>query len=133
MDAGRALTVIRDARLYRETHATFEAYCRERWQMSRPRAYQLISAAGMSTTVDNERQARALRAVKEEEVATASPAWVDLLQTIERVEALWSGDATELASAVPPRRRGATARRLRKLGSYIGRIAWALERSEGEQ
>lgn len=56
VEVGAALAEIRDARLYRETHGTFEDYCRERWQMSRPRAYQLIDAAGvvagLSTNVD---------------------------------------------------------------------------------
>lgn len=28
---GRALAQIRDERLYRTTHGTFEDYCRERW------------------------------------------------------------------------------------------------------
>ncbi|GAA3225211.1 hypothetical protein GCM10020216_039470 [Nonomuraea helvata] len=40
--AGRALEVIQKARLYRETHATFEEYCAERWGMSRQHAYRLI-------------------------------------------------------------------------------------------
>ena len=44
--AGNALREIRDGRLYQETHETFEAYCKERWSFSRPRAYQLIEAAG---------------------------------------------------------------------------------------
>ncbi len=58
---------IRDKRLYRQTHSTFEAYCRERWGWSRQRAYQQIEAASyvssLSTGVDKpetERQARAL-------------------------------------------------------------------------
>jgi hypothetical protein len=42
---GRALVEIRDSRLYRATHATFEDYCRDRWNWSRRRAYQLIEAA----------------------------------------------------------------------------------------
>ena len=42
---GEALARIRDGRLYRESHKTFEAYCDERWGMSRPRAYQFIAAA----------------------------------------------------------------------------------------
>lgn len=42
---GEALMDIRDNRLYRQTHATFEAYCRERWDMGRERAYQFIGAA----------------------------------------------------------------------------------------
>lgn len=42
---GEALTDIRDNRLYRETHDTFEAYCRDRWDLDRVRAYQLMGAA----------------------------------------------------------------------------------------
>lgn len=65
---GTALLAIRDGKLYRAEHKTFEAYCAERWSMSRPRAYQLIEAAAvvqnLSTMVDKlpvtERQARPL-------------------------------------------------------------------------
>jgi hypothetical protein len=42
--AGKALQVIRDARLYRDTHGTFEAYAEDRWDMSRAQAYRLIEA-----------------------------------------------------------------------------------------
>lgn len=45
IEAGEALRTIRDDRLYRETHGTFEDYCRERWGWERRRAYQLIEAA----------------------------------------------------------------------------------------
>lgn len=46
-DVGTALLSIRDKRLYRADYSTFEDYCRERWQMSRIRAYQLMEAAGV--------------------------------------------------------------------------------------
>lgn len=42
--AGKALQVIRDARLYRATHPTFEEYCEDRWQMRRAHADRLIRA-----------------------------------------------------------------------------------------
>jgi len=42
--AGKALQVIRDARLYRGTHATFEEYVEDRWQMKSSHAYRLIQA-----------------------------------------------------------------------------------------
>jgi hypothetical protein len=48
--AGQALKEIRDKRLYRETHATFEDYCRKRWEMSKTQANRLIAAA---QAVDN--------------------------------------------------------------------------------
>lgn len=42
---GVVLREIRDAGLYRLKAATFEQYVSDRWQMSRPRAYELIEAA----------------------------------------------------------------------------------------
>jgi hypothetical protein len=68
VEVGLALLEIRDGRLYRQTHDTFEAYLDERWGMSRSRGYQLIDGARVvelvSTTVDtaptNEAQAREL-------------------------------------------------------------------------
>jgi phage N-6-adenine-methyltransferase len=42
---GNALLEIRDSRLYRTSHGTFEDYCRERWGLERRRAYQLMDAA----------------------------------------------------------------------------------------
>jgi hypothetical protein len=53
IEVGLALQEIRDAQLYRQTHASFEVYCRERWGFSRQRGYQLISAAEVSTMVVN--------------------------------------------------------------------------------
>lgn len=67
---GRALGLIRDRALYRFGYATFELYCAARWQLSRPRAYELIAAAtlcdSLSAMADtpplptNERQCRVL-------------------------------------------------------------------------
>src|SRR5262245_52310475 len=43
-EVGKALLKIRDMRLYRAEYPTFEAYCQDRWGISRNRAYQNISA-----------------------------------------------------------------------------------------
>ncbi|OWY65658.1 hypothetical protein B7486_40730 [cyanobacterium TDX16] len=43
--AGKALSELRERRLYRSTHKTFEAYCRDRFNYSRDAAYLKISAA----------------------------------------------------------------------------------------
>ena len=65
-EVGAALLEIRDSRLYRETHATFEAYCADRWALPRARAYQLIDSAkvvqalGDPGDLTNEAQAREL-------------------------------------------------------------------------
>jgi hypothetical protein len=74
IEAGQALLEIRDGRLYRESHASFEDYCRERWELGARRAYQLIDATAVAqivcTTVHtypaNERQVRELAALRDE-------------------------------------------------------------------
>jgi hypothetical protein len=42
---GSALVSIRDLRLYRATHGTFEDYCTDRWGIKRAHAYRLIDAS----------------------------------------------------------------------------------------
>lgn len=64
VEVGQALLEIRDSRLYRETHSSFDAYCRERWNFSKQRGIQLMQAAQVATTVatppTNESQTREL-------------------------------------------------------------------------
>ncbi|MGK7950452.1 MAG: hypothetical protein AB4368_17120 [Xenococcaceae cyanobacterium] len=48
--AGIALKELRDRRLYRSTHETFEKYCQDRFGMQRRHPYRLIDAAAV---VDN--------------------------------------------------------------------------------
>lgn len=43
--AGESLRAIRDGRLYRSSYATFEDYCRERWEYSDRHARRLIDGA----------------------------------------------------------------------------------------
>ncbi|MGY4098639.1 hypothetical protein ACW2Q0_03605 [Nocardia sp. R16R-3T] len=42
--AGRALQIVRDGRLYRERHASFDEYVEQRWEMQRSYAHKLIRA-----------------------------------------------------------------------------------------
>lgn len=82
--AGRALLSIHDARLYRASHATFEAYCAERWGITDRRARQLITATklredmrplltdGASIDAATERALRPLSAL---DPADAAAAW----------------------------------------------------------
>ena len=75
---GQALLEIRDKRLYRQSHKTFEAYCRDKWEISRTYAHYHIEAAkvvGVLKDVhhgeqlpENERQARPLTTIDLEEV-----------------------------------------------------------------
>lgn len=81
VEVGNALAAIRDGRLYRESHQTFEAYCVERWNLSKSRAYQFLRGAEVverlaeCTTVDvmpdNEAQVRPLASLPEEQQAEA--------------------------------------------------------------
>lgn len=77
IDVGQALAEIRDSRLYRATHATFEDYCAERWNLKRQRAYELMTAAALVSEFSDtdlpapakESHAAALAAVPEPERA----------------------------------------------------------------
>jgi len=53
MDVGRALSEIRDGRLYRSTHETFEAFCKEKWDISKKHAYRQIAAYEVTENVSN--------------------------------------------------------------------------------
>ena len=48
VEVGNALLAIRDGKLYREIHKTFDDYCRDRWNMSRVHAHRLIESAEIS-------------------------------------------------------------------------------------
>ena len=73
LEMGRALREVQESQLYKGSHGTFEAYCRERWDLGLSRCHQLMDAVvtidALSTIVEvlpaNEGQARALAAVSE--------------------------------------------------------------------
>ena len=46
VEVGNALMEIRDSKLYRVEYKTFEAYCRDKWGMSKTQANRLISSSG---------------------------------------------------------------------------------------
>jgi hypothetical protein len=52
-EAGKALAELRDRRLYRSTHKTFEEYCKDRFGFERRHPYRLIEAAEV---IDNLRK-----------------------------------------------------------------------------
>jgi len=52
-EVGKALLYIRDRKLYRESHRTFEDYCRDKWGMSRDYSYKLIAASEVVDNVDH--------------------------------------------------------------------------------
>jgi hypothetical protein len=73
VEVGLALLDIKTRRLYREHFATFEEYCIQRWELSRPRAYELCAAseavvhlsANADILPDNEAQVRPLTRLKD--------------------------------------------------------------------
>ena len=67
IEVGRALSRVKDGRLYRETHKSFQSYLKDRFRLSKPYAYQLINAAGVAENVpvENEAQARVLSSMTE--------------------------------------------------------------------
>ncbi len=80
-EVGKALQFIRENRLYRQSHATFEDYCRDRWDMSRFYAHRLITASGVRDRLltigniplpSNEGQTRLLASLPE---ALAAKVW----------------------------------------------------------
>jgi len=123
VEVGQALAEILNSRLYRSQHKTFEAYCRDKWDMSRPRVYQLMGAAEvttrMSTTVDmrpnNERQARPLTELSPDQQSAAWSKAVEIADgkqpTAKQVER-----AVQITRGTPPSRRPRPKKRLR--GSY---------------
>ena len=102
VEVGHALVIIRDERLYRGSYGTFEDYLRQRWDLSRPYAYQLIDAAvvveNVSAVADivpvNEAQARPLtglapeqqREVWQQAVETAPPSGITAKHVQETVK-----------------------------------------------
>lgn len=51
-DAGAAFREIRDSKLYRGTHATFEAYCPDVWGLKERQVYYLIEAASVAALLE---------------------------------------------------------------------------------
>lgn len=87
VEVGAALAEIREVRLYRESHGTFEDYCRERWGMSKRHANRLVESATVvgnlgpigPTLPATESQARPLAALKDPD--EQREAWREAVET----------------------------------------------------
>jgi hypothetical protein len=78
LEVGQALLTIRNQRLYREQYATFDDYCRQRWEYSKTHANRLIDAAVVAAIltpigvkVNSESQLRSLSALSPKEIPDA--------------------------------------------------------------
>lgn len=65
VEVGEALAEIRDQRLYRDTHGTFEDYCRERWSMDRVNAHRHIEAAQVVGMLSTDNRPSTVRQTRE--------------------------------------------------------------------
>lgn len=97
VEVGTALAEVRESRLHRATHATFEDYCRDRWGLTDRRARQLMEAAEIGTMVpvSNERQARAIAPVIKSEGPEAA---AEVLRTAAESGPVTAKGITEAAS-----------------------------------
>jgi hypothetical protein len=122
-DVGNALLAIRDGRLYREQHGTFEDYCRERWGMTNRHANRLIESAGVVANVGpmgpkSERQARPLtrlppekqpeaweaasnKAKEESRPVTARDVEVEVEKRTEKVQEAIEGSVCKRGPMIP--------------------------------
>ena len=98
-EAGKALKKLRDRRLYRSTHRTFEEYCRERFDFTRRRPYQLIEAVDViDNLISKCEQFVHILPTKEGQVRPLVP-----LEPDEQVE-VWVKAVEENQGKVPPAR-----------------------------
>lgn len=158
IESGKALVEIRDARLYREAHDTFEDYCRAEWGFNDSRARQLVGA-GLTVTVvtadglpapTSERVARALAPLGEEPEAQRA-AWRHVVDehgdrpTAEQVTAIvrayreqGAADSGEPGVMVAPPPPGSDLRFTRienaanSLDTLPPRVAWPVEDGDVE-
>lgn len=64
VEVGLALLEIREAKLYKQSFPTFDAYCRERWGMSKTHANRTIQASQFTNDI---REATPIGAIPENE------------------------------------------------------------------
>lgn len=85
VEVGNAIREIRDNRLYRESHDTFEEYCKERWGWSKRHTNYQVEAANtaqivgeISPTRPNASQAHELAPLAKEDPEEAQAVWAEL-------------------------------------------------------
>lgn len=89
VEVGRALLAIREGDLHRQTHGTFEEYCKDRWDIERAHGYRLMASAGIVDKLSpmgdripsSERQARPLTTVPMDQVGDV---WDEVVERAPR-------------------------------------------------
>lgn len=90
-------------------------------------AEEEITRVGLTRFAEHESRPNGAAKPAKEAPPTDTSDWTALQGLMEALAVFTANDAARIAATVPQRNRAATARRLRKLGSYLGRIAWTLE------
>ncbi|MFF0632693.1 hypothetical protein ACFYTS_09330 [Nocardia sp. NPDC004151] len=115
--AGRALQIVRDGRLYRADHATFDEYVEKRWDMQRSYAHKLIRAWPLAARLHpvapalNEGQIRELLPVA---AAYGEDAAVTVYTTLAADVKVTAGKLREAVAVLPDDyEEGAVVQRLR--------------------
>jgi Zn finger protein HypA/HybF involved in hydrogenase expression len=93
-DVANALATVNRRKLYRETHSTFEAYCREKWDMGKAQAHRMIDAhdvrENLSPIGDDyplpEKESH-VRALKKAPAEKQPEVWKDLVDSGEPITA----------------------------------------------
>jgi len=73
VEVGNALLAIRDQRLYRSSHDTFEEYCRDKWKFTARQANRLIGAGGVVENLIQDQLVSSVPAAIPENEAQARP------------------------------------------------------------
>lgn len=104
VEVGNALAEIRESKLYRASHSTFESYCQERWGFTKRRANQLIEAAGVA-----------------EEMGSMLPKVSASVETssVETKAVLPSARAAEAVARVPKSDRAAVVKKAAEGGKKV--------------
>lgn len=114
-DVGFALMEIREDKLFRATHETFEAYCRDRWGLDQARAYQFLGAAEVVKALGdgvegpvNESQARELVSLVHTDPKAVREVWKDVQATGKPITAAVIREAVQAHSPRPDAPPGTT-------------------------
>lgn len=133
-EVGMALLEIRDKRLFRLTHTSFEAYCRDRWGLERQRAYQLMGAAEVVQVLPegpvNEAQARELVPLLNTDPKLVPQVWAAVEARNEPITAAMIrevvGEVTSGSKAKAPRPLTATEKLVASIQKVTAEVqSWA--------
>ncbi len=120
-EAGRALQELRDRKLYRSTHKSFEEYCRDRFGFQRRHPYHLINAA---LVVDNLMEEMNTEA--DEKMCTISAQNQKAQKEADKIQLLPTNEAQcrPLTKLEPEQQREAWAKAVESAGGKVpsGRI-----------